>query len=298
MVFSWKTVLDGAKVVKKYAIRYAPQILTGVGIACMAGATVHAVHTAPIAKAHLTLIDDDPNLSHKDYILKKTRCYAEFYWPTLLMTFGGAGMIIGGQHISLKRLGMATAIIGSQREELKDLKDKIAEKYGNKELGKIQDEITQDKVKNEAERKHLDISTVYNTGKGTTLCYDVYHGFFLSDLEYIRQMRDAFNNDIAEQMQHGHESVMSLNDWYEYIGLEPLDGCVNGKKFGPDIGKDMGWRNRTMQLRFTAGLLDNDQTYMVVGFTESGAPKWDLDISDDYGQPYTDDETDTPWRGR
>lgn len=295
MVFSWKMVMDGAKIAKKYAVKYAPQILTGIGIGLMAGATVHAIATAPKAKAALDKIEDDPDLNHKQYILKKTRTLAAFYWPELLMTFGGAGLIIGGQHISLKRLGMATAIISTQREEIKDLKDKVAEKFGNKKLTEIEDEITKDKVSS-----ILNSSEVYNTGKGTTLfCDAIGQRLFYHDLERIRQERDAANHDISEQQQHGHEAVMSLNDWYsDYLGLPPLDGRIDGKKMGPNIGKDMGWRNRLVQLRFTSILLPNDQTCMVLGYTDNGGPQWDMNISDDYGLNYEDDETDMRWRGQ
>lgn len=302
-------IKTGYAVVKKVAVQYAPQILTGVGILCMGAATIKAIKTAPKAKEAITEIENDPDLSHKEYVKKKTLSLMKYYWPEFLMTFGGAGLIIGGQHISLKRLGVATAIIGSQKEELKELKEKIAEKYGNKELGKLQDEIAQDKVKKEVEQRGLDISTVYNTGNGNTLFYDpIGHRFFLSSLESIKQEEICFNNDISRQMQRGDESVMSLNDWYHYIDLPPLNGCAPVKNamnahgegreqhFGPDIGKNFGWRNRPMHLNIVSGMLENGQTYFVVGFTENGEPKAVQDLENWYGVPYSDDETDMPWR--
>lgn len=299
-MISWQLITQGYKVTKKMAIKYAPQILTGVGIFCMGAATVKAIKTAPKAKEAIDKIEADDSLTHKEYVKKKTLALMKFYWPEFLMTFGGAGLIIGGQHISIKRLGIATAIISSRNEEIKDLKDKIAEKYGDKELGKIQDSIAQDKAKKALNDIPTDLSTVYNTGHGTTLFYDIIgKRSFLSDLEYIRKMRDQFNKEIAEQMQRGDEAVMSLNDWYDYNGLPQLDGrAENGKKVGPNIGKDLGWRNRLMELKFTSDMLSNGQTYFVMGFTDNGGPKWDLDITDDYGSRYSDDETDMPSRGR
>lgn len=300
MMMNFKTILDGAKVVGKWAVKHAPQLLTIAGVGAMAGATVHAVVESPKAKEELDAIENDPELTHKEYISAKAKTIFKHYWPTALLTIGGAGMIFGGHHINVKRLGVATALLSTRTEELKKLEQKVLEHDGEKTLEKYKDEITNEEVKREAKKQGItDLSTVYNTGKGTTLCFDpIGKRFFLSDLEFIRQMRDEMNNDISEQMQKMKEAVMSLNDWYGYIELPPLNGRVNGHKMGPDIGKDLGWRNRTMQLRFTSGMLENDQTYVVVGFTDNGAPKIDPNICDDYGSHYEDDETDMPWRGQ
>lgn len=296
-MINFKTITDGVKVVGKWAARNMPTILTVIGVGMMTGATVDAIKEAPVAKEELDILEEE-ELTHKEYFAKKTKIIVKHYWKVAVLDILGGVSIFGGNHINLRRIATATALLSTKTDELKKLEEKVLEKDGKKKLQKYKDEIIQEKVKNAA-GDSFDISTVYNTGKGTALCFDsIGQRFFLSDLEYIRQMRDEFNSALAEQMQRHKEAVMSLNDWYGYIGLPPLDGRFNGKRMGPDLGKDLGWRNRLMQLKFTAGMLDNDQTYSVIGFTDAGGPKWDLDISDDYGSDYTDDETDTPWRGR
>lgn len=293
-MISFKTVISGAKVVKKFCVRYAPQILTGLGIASMAGATVHAIKTAPKAKKAIDEIEADNSISHREAAKKKTLAYAKFYWPELLMTFGGAGLIIGGQHISLGRLSTAVGLLGIEKDKVKKLTDKISEKYGDKELLKIQDDIARDSAQAHAP---VDTSTIYNTGFGTMLCYDPNtQRFFWSDLEKIRKARDELNHEMSRQMQRMDEGVLSLNDWYRKLNLPPIDGRFQGKRLGPNIGKDFGWRNRMIELQITAGVLPNDQTYFVIGFTPQGAPEMDADIEDDYGTSYGDDETDMPWR--
>lgn len=297
-MLNFKTIIGGVKVVGKWAAKNMPTILTVVGVGMMAGATVEAIKTTPEAKEALDEIENDPELTHKQYFFKKTKTIAKYYWKTATLDILGGVAIFGGNHINLRRLATATALLSTKTDELKKLEEKVLEKDGAKKLQKYKDEIIQEDVK-KAAGDQFDISTVYNTGKGNTLCFDpIGQRFFLSDLEYIRQMRDEFNNAQAEQMQRGKEAVASLNDWYGYIELPPLDGRFNGKRMGPNLGKDLGWRNRMMQLKFTAGLLDNDQTFNVIGFTDNGGPKWDLDISDDYGSDYTDDSTDMPFRGR
>lgn len=300
-MISINAIHTGLRVAKKMAIRYLPQLLTGGGICLMAAATAHAVKTSPEAAKEVEEINQDPTIQRP--VVEKTLVYAKHYWPTLLMTFGGAGMIIGGQHVSLKRFGLAMTALSMEKDKRQKLEEKIAEKFGPKKLLEAKDEILQDEVRKEVSSKPFNLSAVYNTGRGTTLCYDpIGKRFYLSDLDYIRKMWGLFNMDIAEHMKRGNNAVMSLNDWYDYIDLPKLDGRIGkeGKeRVGPNIGKDFGWRNRLMDLQFTAGALDNGQTYSVIGFTESGGPKADLDISDDYGSPYSgDDETDMPWRGR
>lgn len=290
----WWSFTKGAKVAKKFGVRYAPQILTGLGIASMAGATAHAIKTAPKAKKAIDEIEADNSISHKEAAKKKTLAYAKFYWPELLMTFGGAGLIIGGQHISLGRLSTAVGLLGIEKDKVKKLTDKISEKYGDKELLKIQDDIARDSAQAHAP---VDTSTIYNTGFGTMLCYDPNtQRFFWSDLEKIRKARDELNHEMSRQMQRMDEGVLSLNDWYRKLNLPPIDGRFQGKRLGPNIGKDFGWRNRMIELQITAGVLPNDQTYFVIGFTPQGSPEMDADIEDDYGTSYGDDETDMPWR--
>lgn len=300
-MISFNTFVSGAKVIKKCCIRYAPQILTGLGIFSMGAATVCGIKTAPKAKKAIDEIEADNSISHKEAAKKKTLAYAKFYWPELLMTFGGAGLIIGGQHISLGRLSTAVGLLGIEKDKVKKLTDKISEKYGDKELIKLKDEIARDEV---AKSGPPDLSKVYNTGHGTMYVYDaIGKRFILDSVEHINKAERQINQDIAADIKRHREAVYSLNNLYEdYLGWPPLDGRVdipgidNPQKFAPNIGKDLGWRNRFVELKMTYGNFDPDHSYVIVGFSDSGGPNWDLDITDDFGSDYQDDETDMPWR--
>lgn len=294
-----ETIKGFTKVAGKWIVKYAPQILTTGGVLLMSTAVGTGIMVTPEAKAKLDAIENDQTLSHTDAFKKKAAVIVSNYWPTLALVAGGGALIFCGQHVSLSRLGTATALLATRTDELKKLEQKIIEKDGQKKFDSYKDEIAQEEVQKEAKRQNMDLATVYNTGHGSTLCFDpVGKRFFLSDLEFIRRMRDKFNEAIARDMQHGQESVETLNNWYEMIDLPPLDGIFddNDKKMGPNIGENLGWRNRMMELRFTCGMLSNDITYTVVGFTDSGSPRWDHDLSDCYGHTFSDDETDMPWR--
>lgn len=304
-MISLNTIKTAWKVSKKYVIKNAPKILTIVGVAAMAGATVHAIAVSPKAKAEVDEIEQDEDLTHKEYLKKKTLTYLRFYWPEFLMVFGGGACVFGAQHINAKRIAAISTVLATQTDKLEKLENVIKTEDGEKKLQKYQDKVAQNDA--EAHAGNLDISTVYNTGKGNTLMFDpIGKRFFFSDLEFIKREAEDFTMELARQMQRGEEAVSSLNDWYEAIHLPPLDGTieVGGRDIpvGPNIGKDLGWRNRMMRLQITSGMLENDQTYFVIGFKDGFEPKLNPDICDDYGSSYDgrygDDETDMPWRGR
>lgn len=294
------TIKTAWKVSKKYVIKNAPKILTIVGVTAMAGATVHAIAVSPKAKAEVDEIEQDEDLTHKEYLKKKTLTYLRFYWPEFLLVFGGGACVFGAQHINAKRITAISAALATQTDKLEKLQNVIKNEDGEKKLEKYKDKIAQNDV--EAHAGNLDISTVYNTGKGNTLMFDpIGKRFFFSDLEFIKREAEDFSMEIARQMQHGEEAVQSLNDWYEAIHLPYLDGKIevgnHDIQVGPNIGKDLGWRNRMMRLQITSGMLENDQTYFVIGFKDGFEPKFDPNICDDYGSAYSgDDETDMPWR--
>ena len=299
-MLSLKTLQQGWKVSKKFIIKNAPKILTIVGVTAMAGATVHAIVVSPKAKTEVTKIENDPDISHKEYVKKKTLTYLKFYWPEFLMVFGGGACIFGAQHMNAKRIAAISTVLATQTDKLEKLENAIKSEDGEKKLEKYKDKVAQTDAEEHAHG--LDMSTVYNTGKGNMLCYDpIGKRFFLSDLEFIKREAEEFAMEQARLMQHGEEAVQSLNDWFEVLHLPGLDGQIDaGNRYisvGPNIGKDFGWRNRMMRLQITSGMLENDQTYFVIGFKDGFEPKLDPDICDSYGSTYSgDDETDMRWR--
>ena len=301
-MLSLNSIKTGAKIVGKILVKYAPQILTGVGIACMAASTAHAIKEAPKAKEELEEINNDPTLTHKEYIKKKAGTIAKHYWPVALMTIGGAGLIIGGQHVSLRRLSVATAALSMERDKLKKLEDKLTEKLGDKKLNDIKDEIAQDDCRKEAQKQGISsLSGWYNTGHGTSKFYDpVGKRFFLDDFEYIRNAVNKLNSGRADKAHLMHHAI-SMNKFYEAIGLPPLDGFRDHKSgvYCPNIGKDWGWIDRDIVIKFTSMRLGDDDFCNVLGFTEEGSPRFLADIDDyDTEDLIEDDETDMKDRGK
>lgn len=259
-----KTIETGIKTFGKLLVKHAPTIMTVTGVLLMGGSIVKTVIEAPKAKAEIEKLDADEGLSHKAYLREKTRILWYRYWATLLMGASGAAMILWSHRISLQRTAMAIAAYQMSSDDLKKLEKKILEKDGDKHLESLRDEIAKDGVGNGPDPN----TPIIDTGNGKTLCQDVVSGrYFFSDIEKLRRAENDINADINQQARNGCETDISLNEWYDYIGLDHIK-----------TGSKLGWHNQQVKLRFTSGLTADGTPYLVMGY--SNAPKWEFDIDD------------------
>ena len=294
MKINLKTLKEGGEIIFNFVVKNSPTILTTIGVIAMAAGTVKAIVEAPKAKEELEDIESDPDLTHKDYIKAKSKVLLYHYWSTAALTVGGAGVIFWGHKISLARTAAALAAYQMSKDDLKKLEDKIIETDGEKKLNKYKDAI----MKDEINAAPLNLLTVENTGHGNMLFYEpIGKRYFISDIEFIRQMCVQANDELKEQRFNGRKRVISLNRWFEYIDLSPLDGTQpDDKKVAPDIGKDLGWRNREIRLKFTSFVMPNNEHCTVLGYLRGGEPTWDTDIDDEYYD--LEDSSDYSSRGK
>lgn len=284
---NFSKIKNGMRIISKFASQHSPTILTVIGVGLMIGGVAITIVEAPKAKSDLDILEEDDELTHKEYVKEKARVIAQHYWKTATMTLGGAGIIFWGHKISLGRTAAALAAYQMSKDDLEKLKDKIVETDGEKHLNKLEEAITKDEVK----RNPFNSATVINTGHGNTLFYDpIGRDYFLSDLEFIRQMRDEANLDMAKTQRSCRKASLSYDGWREYIGLPALDGIVDGKKLGPAIGKDLGWLNRNIELKITCTMLPDDTVCHIMGFTKYGGPEWYANIGDEDRAEYEGDD--------
>lgn len=301
------TVKTAWKVSKTFVIKNAPKILTIVGVTAMAGATVHAIAVSPKAKAEVDEIEQDEDLTHKEYIKKKTLTYLKYYWPEFLLVFGGGACVFGAQHINAKRIAAISTVLATQTDKLEKLENVIKTEDGEKKLRKYTDKAAQNDAKECAEGYDW-LNCVYNTGKGSTLCFDpVGRRFFISDVDYITECAEDLSEGIMDTYKSGRNGTASLNKFYESFNLPELDGMVSvGKQdaidTGINIGKDFGWKNRKIKLNILYDSLPNQTVYAIIGFQDGYEPRLYPDIYDfdgsDRKSKYSidDDETDMKWR--
>lgn len=265
------TIRSGAKVVAKFAIKHLPEILSAIGVIAMGAATVHAINEAPKAKEDIEALDNNPDLDHKTYNREKAKCLIRHYWPTVTMSLGGAGLIFGGQKISLGRTAAALAALQIKTEDLEKWKRAIKETDGDKKLESLRQEVIKDSMHGGPENG----DEIIKTGRGETLCFESISGrYFYSDIESIRRAVNLFNKSINDSAKY---SVMtgSLNEWYDFLGLEHIE-----------IGDRLGWVNRLMDVKFDSHLTTSNVPCLVLSYDVE--PTWDYDI--------VEDSSDYQWR--
>lgn len=247
----------------KYVAKHSPTIMTIFGVCMMGGATVHAIAETPKAAEELGELEDLPDISHKEYLKKKAQIIFYHYWLTAMLAFGGAGLIFWGHHVTLGQTATAIAAYNMKADELEKLKNKIVDTDGEKHLEKMETEVLKDKVGNGPKNE----SDICPTGKGSTLCYEAVSGrYFYSDIEKIRKAANDMNDWINDSKQYGEEIDVSLNEWFDYLGLERTT-----------VGNKLGWHNQIVNLKFTSVLTANNEPCLVVGYKD--APVWDFDMT-------------------
>lgn len=256
-------VVKGAvKTGAKYLIKHSPTILTIIGTGMMGGAIVHGIIEAPKAKDELDDLENDGELSHKEYLQKKIHILFYHYWMTTALGLGGAALIFWSHHVTLGQTATAIAAYNMKADQLEKLEKKIVDTDGEKHLNKIKDEIVKDAV-SDGPKSEKDI---FDTGKGKTLCYEVISGrYFYSDIEKIRKAMNDINTWINDTRRYDEETDVSLNEWFEYLGLERTK-----------VGNKLGWHDRLVELNFTSVLTNEGEPCLCVGY--KNPPVWDFDM--------------------
>lgn len=200
--------------------KHAPEILTGIGIAGMLTTTVLAVKATPKA---MKLIEDKKQELETDKltpaeVVKTTwKCYI----PAASTAVVSTACLVGSSTISGRRnaaLATAYKVVETARNQYRE---KVLETIGEKKEELVRDKIAKDQI----EANPVCESEIYQTRGGTTLCFDSLSArYFYSSQDVIERAVNKVNRQMIN-----HEYA-SLNDLYEYIGLE-----------GSVLGEQLGW---------------------------------------------------------
>lgn len=257
------------KSVKASAIKHSPEILTGVGIAGMITATVLAVKATPRA---IELIEEErdlreidrangvderfasDNISFKDKVKLTWKCYI----PAAATTAMSVSCLIGASAVNLRRNAALATAYSLSETALKEYKEKVMETVGPKKERAIQDKVAEEKIANNPVSKN----EVIITEKGNTLCYDsISDRYFNSDIEKIRKTVNTLN----AQMITGQEECVSLNEFYDELGLRHTT-----------TGDDLGWNvaSGLIDIDFSSHITDDGRPCLVINY--SVAPKYNF----------------------
>lgn len=268
---SIKIIKHGVKAVAETVVKHSPTICIGIGVGCLVGAIVKTIVEAPKAKDEIIELDDNPELTHKDYIKRKLIVIGKHYWLITVMSVGGIILIFCGHKISLGRTAAALAMYQMSKDDLKKLEDKIIDMDGEKHLEKAKDEIARDRIRAASD------NDILLTGKGDILFMDSITGQkFRSNFDAIDRAVNALN----AEMHNDDLLAVSLNTWLDLLG------CKDSK-----IGDKLGWKfNKTgMNVNTKYRCIKDDDTGEVTHLIEYNVePIWDFDMVE---------SSDWNWRG-
>lgn len=249
------TLANAASDVRKFVSRRSPEILTGIGIAGMVTTTVLAVKATPKA---LELIEERKTEIWVDKLspVELVKTAWKPYVPAAITCVMSTACLIGASSVNLRRNAALATAYKLSETALTEYREKVIETIGEKKEHTIRDKVAEERVKKNPVSKNEVIVT--NTGK--TLCFDPISGrYFHSSIEKIKSVENKLN----KEMIHDFSGYISLNDFYDEIGLEHIS-----------IGDDLGWNtDKLIDIHFSSQLNDNGEPSVVLDYT--AAPKYD-----------------------
>lgn len=234
----------------------SPEILTGIGIAGMITTTILAVRATPKA---LKLIEEKKKQEQTEKLtpIETVKVAWKPYIPAVVTCISSVACLVGSSSVSARRNAALYSAYKLSETALMEYKDKVIETIGEKKEQVIKDKIIDEKLKNNP----VSNSNVIITNKGTSQCFDPLSGrYFESDIELIKKAINKLN----EMLLHDMFGYVSLNDFYDELGLDHID-----------LGDDLGWniQKGLIDIDLRAKIADNGKPCIVLDF--SVAPRYD-----------------------
>ena len=227
-----------------FTSKNSPAILSGFAVAGTLASVIFAVKATPKAcraiEAERMSREEDvrKNLEGNEYAMEKfaegkvyipevtnweiVKISWKYYIPTALSTAGAIVCIVGAQKINGNRLSALATALSISETARQELEGKVTDKLSAGKLERFKDEIASDSLRDIP----YDDAVIYNTGYGDTLFKDYWSGrLFKCSIDKLKEAR----NDLNYRMMGG-EYYISLNEWYETIGLSPIGS-----------GEEVGW---------------------------------------------------------
>ena len=230
--------------------KHSPEILTGFGIAGMIATTVIAVKETPKALKLIEAEKERLELSEEDNLtpIEVIKVAWKPYIPAIAICAASVSCLIWSSSANLRRNAALATAYKLSENAFAEYKEKVVETIGEKKEKVIRDKVAQEQVNKNPVSKN----EVFITEKGNTLCLDMLSKrYFKSDIDLIKKAENTINNRLL------HEMYVSLNDFYELIGLS-----------SSKLGDDLGWNieNGMLELDFSASISEEDKPCIVLDY--------------------------------
>lgn len=193
---------------------------------------------------------DDKDLTTQE----KVELVWHLYIPAASCALFTTTALICANRIGNRRAAALASAYSVMDKSYKEYKAKVRETIGEKKEQTVQDKIAQARVDADPVSK----TTIIITGRGNTLCKDLYSGrYFQSDVELIRK---AVNDVNALILNDGYAS---LSDFWDEIGLERTSDS-----------DEVGWNTSQMiDPIISAAIADDGQPCITVDFRVAPHPR-------------------------
>ena len=241
---------------RQFVSKRSPEILTGIGIAGMISTTVLAVKATPKA---MELIEEKKREEWLDKLspVEMVKVAWKPYIPAIVTCVTSTACLIGASSVSAKRNAALATAYKLSETALTEYREKVIETIGEKKERTVRDQVAEERVKKNPVSKN----EVIITGNGKTLCFDPISGrYFMCSIETIKRAENTLN----KQMLHDISGYVSLNEFYDEIGLDHTS-----------VGDDLGWNtDQIIDIDFSSQLNDNGEPSVVLDYLV--APKYDF----------------------
>lgn len=193
------------------------RVLTGVSILGLVGTAVMAAKDTPKALEILQEKEDYKieKYGHKLTRIEKAIALVPGYLPTILTGTATAACILGANYMNEKHQASIIAAYTQLFNSYDQYKRKVKEVFGEEAEKKIREEIQND----------IFLHDEYGSVNEKKLMYDEYSNRYFEMTLYELQVAMYDLNRM-----YNHIGEMSLNEFYEFIDLKPVD-----------IGDKLGW---------------------------------------------------------
>ena len=237
--------------------KHSPEILTGLGIAGMITSTVLAVRATPKALQLIEQKKEELELpeTEKLHPVEVVKAAWKPYIPAVVTGIVSTSCLIGASSVSLRRNAALATAYKLSETALTEYKGKVLETVGEKKEQLIREKVAQERL----DKNPVGNNEVIITGKGDTLCYDyMSKRYFMFDIEKLRRVE----NELNKRMIHDICGAVSLNEFYDEIGLERVEW-----------GDEIGWNtDELIDIGISPGMTEDEKPCIVV--SHHTAPKY------------------------
>ncbi len=207
----------------KWSVKYAPQILTAVGTCGLIGAIALTAKAAPNVAAKVDEMKEQKQtdiLTVKEVAVETWRDWA----PVAVLTAVSVACLIGSQQVGEKRFRMLTTAYTILEAKYDEFEDKVEKAVGQDKMYDIQSGRAQNVQNNQVTEQ----TNAQPAEQAKIIVIDEEGSRFKEPItgRYLRTTAEKIKaavNVMNERMLDDIDNEVSLNDFFDEIGLETTD---------------------------------------------------------------------------